>query len=444
LLDGAPEHIPSVRYAGALLLERRGKLSDARERLESPETTRILSGSSYELPAQRLIAAIEERLGNRAESERLLAAILAVNPGDEIASVRQGRILIEAAYPRFQATGTLLSQETILPRKTVETAGTAQIAWWMPYAFLVDAMSVADNALPEIESAVTEQFGDDAGSFVMRQFLAHRYLRANDAARALQTLDIPPAPADSPRWFAQARLVLTAWYWLSRVAPDGTRAEASQKLQECSRALMPLLQDRRDSPAAVWGSIVERALRVLSTGSMDALIRDSEPLGSSPFCHVPQLWSQSAKQRRSAGEAILSALGQNGKAWNEEQELLLHALAAWAAEKDETYVEQYAYLEPALDELPVLGRDLWVPAALIRFSRNDWQGLAGDRLPDCIADMSDPLVSLIVELADARAAAGELRKPSQAVAQRIKGIRNNLAALVERLDSPGPGNGTAY
>ena len=88
-----------------------------------------------------------------------------------------------------------------------------------------------------------------------------------------------------------------------------------------------------------------------------------------------------------------------------------------------------------LSDLPLHGRDLWLPAALIRYARGDWKSLTGESLPDCLADMSDPLVGLILELADAQAAAGELKHPSQKVAQRIKSIHNNLSALVERLDS---------
>jgi hypothetical protein len=441
-LDGAPGHVPCVRYADALLLARRGKLSEARQRLESSEAIRIFTGSSYAVPAQRLIAALEERSGNQTESERLHTAILASHPGDQIASARRGRVLIEAAFSPFRADGTPLNPETALPREVPETAGAAKIAWWRPYAILQDLMSVPDDALPQLEHAVREQFGTGARSFAWRQLLAHRFLRANDAARALQTFDIPPAAAGSPRWFEQARLVLTAWHWLTRVSQEGARTAAWQKLQECSHALIPLAQGRSDSLAALWGAMVERALQVESTASLDALIRDSQTLGNPPFCYVPRLWSETADQRRLAGEVLLSALGQGGTGWNEEQTLLLRALAAWAVEKDETYVEQYTILEPVLDELPVRGRDLWVPAALIRFSKCDWQGLAGSCLPDCIADMSDPLVCLIVELVDARAAAGDLKKPSQAVAQRVKGIYNNLAALMERLNSDSSGNGS--
>lgn len=53
--------------------------------------------------------------------------------------------------------------------------------------------------------------------------------------------------------------------------------------------------------------------------------------------------------------------------------------------------------------------------------------------------MSDPLVCLILELADARATVGDVKNPNQRVVQKIKGIHNNLAALVERLDAHNSG-----
>ncbi len=441
-LDGARKHAPCVCYADALLLARRGRLSEARQRLESPEAIRCFTGSTYALPAQRLIAAMEERGGNREESERLHTAILASHPGDAIAWIRLQRILIESAFSYFRATGTPLKRETSFPREVPDTAGAAKTAWWMPYALLEDLMNASDDALSKLEATVGAQFGAGLGSIVWRRVLANQLLRINDAERALSALDIRPAPADSPRWFTQAHLVLTAWHWLRRVSQDGTRAVAQEELKECSLALIPLAQDRRDSPAAMWSSIVDLALQVESTGSLDALIREPLPPEIHAFRDLSQLWSEAPQQRRLAAEALLSALDQDGTRWNKEQKLLLQSVAAWTAEKDEIYVEQYSNLEPVLNALPVRGRDLWVPAALIRFSKSDWQGLAGDGLPDCIADMSDPLVCLIVELADARAAAGDLKKPSQTVATRIKGIHNNLAALVERLDSQRFGNGS--
>lgn len=441
-LDGAPSHVPSARYANALLLARRGRPSEARLLLESSEANRIFAGSSYALPAKRLIAALGERRGNPTESERLHVAILASHPGDAIASVRLGRIRIEAVFANYRATGVPLKEEVGSQPLISKAEGVEKIAWWRPYAILEELMSVSEDALPHLERTVLEQFGTDSRSLAWRQLLAHRLLRANDANGGLRALDISRASEDSPSWFAEARLFLTTWYWLKCLSQDSTRTAANQKLRECSQGLARFKPDHSDSPVALWSGFVEKALSVESAGSLDALTLDSQSLGNPPFCFVPQLWSESAQQRRSAAEALLSALGQDGTRWNKEQVLLLRALAAWSADNDEAYIEQYTNLESLLNELPVRGRDLWVPAALVRFSKGDWQSLAGDRLPDCIADMSDPVVCLIVELADAKAAVGSLKKPSQIVAQRIKGIHNNLVALVERLDSQRSVNGS--
>ncbi len=161
-------------------------------------------------------------------------------------------------------------------------------------------------------------------------------------------------------------------------------------------------------------------------------------LAGSPMARFPFLFDANIEVRQAAAEALRPAINTSAVHWSEDARLLLGALAAWAMEKDELFLEHYATLGPVLDELPVAARDLWVSAALIRFSRKDWMSLTGDSLPDSIADLSDPLVYLIVELAAVRATVSEIKEPSQALARKIESIQKNLNALVARLDSQIP------
>jgi hypothetical protein len=431
-LEGASELVPSVRYAKALVLARDGKPQEARQLIESDDASRVFAGSAYALPAQRLAAAIEERSGQREESDRRHRAILAAHPGNEVASLRLGRSLLDRAYSQFQASRWLAGEPIADQLRELIPQIETDASWWQSYAVLYGMLNAPDDSLADAAN-VESRLGDVKGGLAWRQLLAARFLAAGDPDGALAALDIP-VPADAPGWFVRSRLLLKTWRALTRLPGEAERAEAMRQLAGLARDAERFAAG--NATVAAWRTLADAGVRL---GSGEEVVSpDQWPSpASSPLANIRLLFGADARQRRAAGEALLPVISSDGAEWSKEQRLLLHALAAWAAEKDDLYVEHYSNLQPILDQLPVPVRDLWLPAALIRFSRGDWKGLAGDSLPDCLADLSDPLVCLIVELADARAAVGELPRSTQAVAQRIKGIHNNLVALVDRLDSHG-------
>lgn len=430
-LEGASDSVPSVRYARALTLARSGKPLEARQLLGSDDAARVFAESVYALPAHRLAAAIEERCDNRDEGDRLNGAVLEAHPDDEVAGIRLGRSLLERAYSQFRTQRSMPGASIGNLLQNLIPAIRTNASWWQSCVLLNDLMNAPDDGLSDLAKKVEAQSGDVERSLAWRQVLALRFVVAGNPAGALAVLDIP-VPAGAPAWFVRSRLILKIWQSLIRLPEETGRAEAVQELAGLARECESF--GVGDATGTVWRTLADLGV-ILGSGRYSVPPERWRSLASSPMAHIPFLFDSDPKQRRIAAEALLPAIDSNGIMWNEEQRLLLHALAAWAAEKDDLYVEQYSYLEPVLDELPACARDLWASAALIRYSRADWEKLTGDELPECLADMSDPLVCLILELADARATVGDLKNPSQKVAQKIKGIHSNLAALVEKLDA---------
>ena len=430
-LEGASDSVPSVRYARALTLARSGKPLEARQLLGSDDAACVFAESAYALPAHRLAAAIDERCDNRDEGDRLNGAILEVHPADEVAGVRLGRSLLDRAYSQFRTQRSTLGASIGNRLQKLIPAIRTNASWWQSCVLLNDLMNAPDNELSDLAKKVEAQFGDIERGLAWRQVLALRFVEAGNPAGALAVLDIP-VQAGAPAWFVRSRLFLKIWQSLIRLPEEAGRAETAQELAGLARECESFGVD--DATGTVWRTLADLGV-ILGSGRFSVSPERWRSLASFPMAHIPFLFDSDPKQRRTAAEALLPAIDSNGTMWNEEQRLLLHALAAWAAERDDAYVEHYSYLEAVLETLPVHARDLWAPAALIRYSRADWEKLTGDELPECLADMSDPLVCLILELADARATVGDLKNPSQRVAQKIKGIHSNLAALVEKLDT---------
>lgn len=432
-LRNASNRVPSVRYATALFLSRTGKLQEACHLAGSEETAICFAGSPYAHAAKCLIAGIQERCGNREDAVHLLNEVLGAHPGHKGATLRLVRHGLENAYPKFQCCeppvdvspyGQALAQ--IVPRST---AGSTQAN---AYALLLDCLKAS---LPDALTATTQRVEtivvDPTRHLWWRQLLAARLLHDGDPASAGKMLQMPmPERASAPRAVERARAILGVWGTLSSLTDAGASEETTRRLEEQVRTLECLRTD--DATANLWQTLARIGLSLIRGERVGP--EHWRTLGDSPMSRIPFLFDHDAQTRRAAAEALLPVLHANPSPWSEEAGLLLNALTAWAMEKDDLFIEHYTTLEPVIDELPVAGRDLWVPAALIRYSREDWWSLTGASLPDCVADMSDPLVCLIVELADARAAIADLRNPSQTMAQRIKGIHNNLLALVERID----------
>ncbi len=430
-LAGASDLVPSVRYARALVLTRRCNHLEARQLLVSENGVRVLAGSTYAVPAQRLAAAIEERSGNKEESDRLYSVILEAHPDDVVAGIRLGRSLLESGYAQFRihrtldgaAIGNLLQNHV----PSVRT----EVPWWHPYALLSDLLNAPVVGLPDLAKRVESRHGIAEQNLAWRQVLAARFVKGTQPEAALQILEVAGL-ASRPHWFDRARLLLRIWQGLARLADNADHDDAVRSLEQCLQVPASLWDG--DATANQWRVKAELGTAI-GRGAQPVHDELLDQLSGSCMAHIFLLFGGDLKRRRGAAEALLPIIETDGARWNEEQKLLLQALAAWAMEKDDAYIEHYSYLESVLEELPIHARDLWTPAALVRYSRSDWKSLTGSSLPECLADMSDPLVCLILELADARATVGDMKNPNQRVAQKVKGIYNNLAALVERLDN---------
>ena len=105
-IEDVPLCVPSVRYAKAVILIRSHNPEGARQLLDSEEANRILGETPYALAAKRLLAAVEERFGNKEESVRLNNDILEQHSGDVITTVRLGRNLLRTLYEQFQTSHT--------------------------------------------------------------------------------------------------------------------------------------------------------------------------------------------------------------------------------------------------------------------------------------------------------------------------------------------------
>lgn len=419
-LERASQPVPSVGYAKALLLSRNGDADGACQMLSSEAMSRCLAGSPYALAAQRLIAAIRARCGHQQDAARLHDEILVAHPDDPITILRRADSATRAAYASFCASGSpegALYWAGLLERLSPRSKALAAGIDLLQLLLEILTASASESVTPPAKRLVPNQMA----RAWWRQLAAARCLQLGDPRQARSLLDlgwktsIPPA-------VARAQAVLQIWDELAGHVDWFRRKETAEKLEEQALAIQQ--SDGDNAASRPWRELALIAATLLKDESLPP--ERWNVLGQWPMSRIARLFDEDPNIRRAAAQDVMAAT--DGTAHP-----LLRILIAWAMENDDEFLREYTALEPGLDGLPVNGRDLWVPAALIRFARSDWQGLAGDKLPDCVADMSDPLVCLLVELADARLAVGSLARPSQAISQKMKGIHDNLAALLERL-----------
>jgi hypothetical protein len=151
-----------------------------------------------------------------------------------------------------------------------------------------------------------------------------------------------------------------------------------------------------------------------------------------PLAHVPALWSSEEAKRKQAAELLASATETAKMGWNEEQRLLLQALAAWVTEKDDTYIERYSCLEPLLADLPIHAADLWCRAAMIWFKQERWNEIVERELPDCIADLSDPRMRLLMGLAYSQSAVETAKNDVRGALVKVRQARSTLQELLTK------------
>lgn len=434
-LEGIRADRPSILYVKSLLSERQGDATDAMALLLNDEGQAVLKAhpqSPYVRAARHLVAVIKERQGQAKEADVLYDQLLSDCPHDAIACARLGRLRIMCDYnPKgVDSTGLDPSHAQLLARGS-------SVAWSKGYEKLHRLLNAMEADVHKVKKALKDVLASASGP-AWRVTLARKYLQFGRHENAHLLLK-GGVSNEMPDILARPRIILHTWKLLSEPAMRACiNRERLDSFQEAYQEMDRLLESKPDVVLQRWHDLLRCACSIgedPAAGIPSAIFGDAAVRDPWVFWRVAGLWSTDPVERKQAGDVILSSLAEDATGWSEEQRKMLKALAAWECEMDEVFLEQYACLEPRLERLPVHERNLWAPAALIRYSRADWNSLAGDRLPECLADMSDPLVCLILELADARAAVSDLKNPSQRVAKRIKGIQNNLVALLEKLDS---------
>lgn len=409
---------PGVRYARTLVAARRGQLETVREQLDSSAGRQLLEGSSYDLPARRLLAATEERLGHEEAAEHLREELLAAQPQDEITLARQGRRKLKVAYQRLAAGA--LDNESVKSLEIV-LAPVKQVAWRRTHSLLRALLTAKGEALSGLSASVP--------NVNWLQLIMHQLLSQGHPEAAFK-LATEVGFVSEPERAQRTQAILSAWHVLVHCHQLQTPDQGvSKTLAECAERLKGTTQV--DDVLARWRQLLATAHQIAADPDGKQYFRPWSDLSSPLFDHVPGLWAEEAEIRRQSAAALVSGLEHDTGTFQEAQALLLKALAAWENGDDEAFLEKYGYLEPVLEELPAGGPQLWVAAALIHFARKDWPALLESQLPDCVADLENEDVRLLIGMAYARVATEEFLKGDiRNALQDLRKAQDNLGVLI--------------
>jgi hypothetical protein len=243
----------------------------------------------------------------------------------------------------------------------------------------------------------------------------------------------------SCQWFEKTRSILKSWFALTSLAENphvqkshkkSASGDSIQALRGCVQIFRAMTDSNQNSVISLWRFLSEYGFS-LANNEDPPKSETCEGANSSPMFHVVRLWSNDPQQRTDAAKELQSVINNDGIAWSEPQKLLISCLTARELTIEDEHVKQYEYLEPILDELPVSGVEMWLSASRIRLQRKDWKSLLESELPDCVADLSNPQVRLIIGLAYTIAAADDCVKGNmRAALQKIRQAQDNLEALI--------------
>jgi len=432
LTDLTPD-FPAALYAQALQHARNNQPAETVYYLDELDSKFGEVPSPYVVAGRRLRAALAER-NSEAAAENLLKAILQEWPADAITRARLDRILLKRAYEVDAAKGLPIAEPQLGGKATSDPIRHSAFTWDQQYQLFYRILTYSKvqstDALTPLVQEIDLQIADPNMRVWWRELMATKLLQSGDAANALMMLDFPSVSKIPPD-VERLRIMLSIWAVLTCRTTWEPSPEAASRLEEQVYALQSL--GTEDSTVNLWCMLAQNA--ALLFAGVGVAPEQWRALDNSPMSHIPFLFDENQDIRRAAAVALIPLLNENPSFLSEKAQELLNAITAWTMQSDDAFLEHYNHLEPVLDTLPLSGSDLWVTAALTRFSRKDWGSLVGASLPNSIADMSEPLVCLIVELADAQAAIADMNNPNQKLVRRINGIYNNLAALIERLDS---------
>ncbi len=388
----------SASYAWALLLSRKGNIEEAREALALADNRFGEESTVYSAASRRLAAAIEERAGKSGEAARQYIKLLSDNPEDEIAAVRLLRILLQQRYEEMVSKDFAGDESIDEILSTLEDCH-REDGWGGQIEDLARVLSW--NPDKDITSAVNSARKLDAKG---QRLMAYRLLGKGMAAEARETIDsntIDPS-------LRRVQAILEAWHCLSRIwtpdsnslieeneseddylspfyryaeKPGSVSQESVEQLKKCLEELGKACKGAEDSECNAWKSRIEMALDIVSREESSEQIINGNELG------------------------MLRPEERNG--WNDQQRYMAEAVDALSKGEMEYYIESYDELTPFLDELPVDGIDLWLSAARQWFESGNWEMLLESDLPQCVADIADPRVRMIIGLAYARLSAAQ-------------------------------------
>lgn len=445
-----PQRCPAVLFAQALLAERREDVKQARELLQSYDTTFGEIVSPYRLASRQLLAAIEERQGNEPEAERLHCETLAEYPKDRVTSARLGKLLLRNFY---EGSFTGAPDASIGP--LLSAAAEADPAY-RPVQFLHSLLTSPLPGIQDIGVQVAELPNSARQAFAWSQVMARRFIESHKPHKAQAVLESHDVQ-DAPAWHLRTRRVLQAWFlckhvWMPDSASDrqNVEREVVRILQENEVSAIGSADEEADAPvcnAGVspqflaafealsrwfeqhnipadnsvlrnWQYLVAQVPNLCEANDDTWDVARWERLQPWPMAAIPVLWAGHPVQRSKAADMLAASLENRNPGWYEEQQLLLNALLAWARNRDDEYLETYASLESALEDLPVREPDLWLAASMLWFQRRNWRQLLDTDLPDCVADLADPNVRTLIGLAYARAACEQSVKGDERTASR--------------------------
>ena len=428
-LREARADLPGVRYARALVFARRGAPELVREQIDSLAGRRVLEGSAYDVPARRLMAATLERLGLEKEAEDLRAGILAAQPLDEITIARHSRRKLKLAYEMARASDL---DRACADSLTVILVPVQTVAWRRQHSVLREMLTGSGKLLRGLAGPIKDMAQDGLPLQSWRQILTRRLLcQGNPEAAMDVALSIDPGSA--PDRIRRTQAILSAWHLLSRSwSSPGPDSDISKVLVECGEHLQQIGNGRTDEAVEFWLHLVRKGIKIAADPDGKESFRPWPEFDSHPFGKVPGLWAADPEVRKQSVEGLAADLELGDWRFREKQVLLLRALSAWARGADPAYLDSYGYLQPVLDELPVGGPQLWVASGLIHFSKRDWKMILESELPDCVADLANDDVRLLISLAYARSAAEDCVKGDMRNAlQNVRRAQDNLGALLE-------------
>lgn len=408
-LDEEPDRCAAKRYARALLAARRGDDAHALELVDKAAAHVAPPESPYPQALRRLRAALLERRGELDAADAAHCSAVETDSSDQVAVARALRHQVRRQYAA-QRLGTPGSEATSWEFFATGLDAVADtVDWARPYGALARVASLdaghASETLDKLDGiqALVPTADVLAPWVQVRCAALVRHGRWTDAAHLLAACEAPVGAET----FARSRLIERAHRLLRTLGSSDADADDADrirvKLQACASELGVLGSRRPDDVELVrWQQLAAEAMGGATGGTaLGYAWHVHRPLAAA---HVPGLFDRDGATRRAAADAVLAALRETGNGWDDTQSDLAAALSHHARGEADAYLACYRRLEPELSSLPIDGKALWLAAATCWSRNNDWAPLVDREPPECVADLQDAQVRMVLAGAMAQAA----------------------------------------